>query len=112
MDDFGRIVKQAADAVATEIADDAVAVLFGKALDGMRNIAECIACACLLNPAHHRLIGHLDQPLRFDRHVADQIRPVGIAVPAVDNRRHINVHDIALTQCFCRRNAVADDMVD
>ncbi len=112
MDDFGRIVEQAADTVAAEIADDAVAMLFGKALDRMRNVTKRVACARLINPAHHRFVSDFDQPLGFDRHIADEIGTVGIAVPAINNRGDIDIDDIAVTQRLFRRNTVTDDVID
>ena len=72
MDHLGRGMEIAAEAVAAEIADHAVAVALGKALDGMADVAEMVARLRLGDAAHHRFIGHLDQPPRLHRHVADQ----------------------------------------
>ena len=112
MDHFGRIMEQTADAVPAEIAHHAVAVLLGKTLDRVRDIAEPVARARGINSAHHRFIGHFNQPLGLDRHFTDEISTVGIAVPAINNRGDINIHDITFTQCFVGRNAVAHDMID
>ena len=49
MDDLGRVVEQPAEAVAAEIADDAVAVLLGMGLDGVADVAEMIAGPRLLD---------------------------------------------------------------
>ena len=43
MDDFRRIVEDAAEAVAAKVADDTVAMLFGMALDRMGDVAEAVA---------------------------------------------------------------------
>ena len=50
--------------------------------------------------------------LRLDRHVADQIHAAGVAVPAVEDRGHVDVDDVAVLQRLVARDAVADDMVD
>ncbi len=68
-----------------------------------------LACS---SPEHQALIGHVDQPPRLDRHVADQIHPAGIAVPAVEHRRHVDIDDVAVLERALGRDAVADDMVD
>ena len=49
MNDLGTVVEQAPDAVAAEVADDAVAVTFGMALDRMADVAEVIARLRLLD---------------------------------------------------------------
>jgi hypothetical protein len=60
-------------------------VLLSKSLDRVRDIAEPVACARGINSAHHRFIGHFNQPLGLDRHFTDEIGTVGIAVPAINN---------------------------
>ncbi len=57
MDHFRAVVKQAAKAVAAEIADDAVAMLFGMGLDRIGDIAQPVAGLCLLYPEHQALVG-------------------------------------------------------
>ena len=49
VDDLGAVVEDAADAVAAEIADDAVAIGLGMALDGIGDVAEMIAGPGLLD---------------------------------------------------------------
>ena len=49
MDDLGAVVEDAADAVAAEIADDAVALRLGMALDGVGDVAEMVAGLGLLD---------------------------------------------------------------
>src|SRR3954470_8297533 len=52
VDHFWAVVEQAADAVAAEIADDAVALTFGVALDGVGDIAEMVSGPRLLEAEH------------------------------------------------------------
>src|SRR5690606_6324950 len=112
VDDLGRVVEQPAQAMAAEIAHDAVAVRLGIALDRMGNVAEPRAGLHFRDAAHHRLIGHLDQLLRLDRYLADAIHAARVAVPAVDDRGHVDIDDIAFLERLGPRDAVADDMVD
>jgi hypothetical protein len=49
MDDLGRVVEDLAEAVPAEIADDAVAMLLGMALDRVADVAEMIARPGLLD---------------------------------------------------------------
>ena len=62
--------------------------------------------------AHHALIGDLDQPLGAARNLADRIHAAGIAMPAVEDQRHVDIDDVAFAQRLVRRDAVADHMVD
>ena len=112
VDDFGAVVEQPAEAVAAKIADDAVAIGLGMALDGVGNVAQAVAGPGLLDPQHQAFIGHVDQFPRLDRHVADQIHAAGVAVPAIEQGRDVHVDDVAVLQDLVAGNAVADDMVD
>src|SRR3546814_9290082 len=60
----------------------------------------------LLEAEHQRFVGDLDELLRLDGHVAAQIHTAGIAVPAVQERRHVDIEDVAVLQ-----RAVAGDAV-
>src|SRR5688572_20871480 len=60
MNHLGRIVEHPAEAVAAELAHDAVAMLLGMGLDGARDVAEAIAGARLLDAEHQTLIGDVD----------------------------------------------------
>ena len=112
MDDFGAVVEQPADAVAAEIADDAVAVAFGVALDRVGDVAEPVAGPRLLEAEHQAFVGDVDQLARLQRHVADQVHAAGVAVPAVEDRRDVDVDDVAVLERLVARDSVADDMVD
>src|SRR3954467_2120314 len=112
MDYFGAVVEQAPDAVAAEIADDAVALAFGMPLDGIGDVAEVIAGPRLLEAEHQAFVSDVDQLPRLQRHVADQIHAAGVAVPAIDDGRDVDVDDVAVLERLVARDAVADDVVD
>ena len=112
VDHFRRVVEHLPQAMAAEIADHRIAVALGVALDRVRDIAHPVARLRLLDAQHQTLIGDLDQLARLDRGLADQIHAAGVAVPAVDNRGHVDIDDIALVQFLVAGDAVAHDMVD
>ena len=65
VDDFGAVVEQPAEAVAAEIADDAIAMLFGVRLDCVADVAEAIDRAMRTSEGttiwYLRVIHHLAQ---------------------------------------------------
>ena len=72
-------------------------------LDGVGDVAEVVAGLRLLETEHQAFVGHVDQLARFQRHVADEIHAAGVAVPAVDNRRDVDVDDVAVLERPCRQ---------
>src|SRR5688572_24797703 len=94
VDDLGRIVEDAAEAVAAEIADDAVAIGLGVGLDGMADVAEMVAGPGRGDAADHALIGHVDEAARLDPDVADQEHAAGVPVPAVEDDGDVDVDDV------------------
>lgn len=112
MDYLWFIVENTAKTMAAEIADNAIAMLFGMMLDRGANIAEMIARFCLLDTQHQAFIGDINQPLRLDRHITDQKHPAGVAMPAVKDNRNIDIDDITRFQFLLAGYAVADDVID
>ena len=98
--------------MAAEIADHAIAMLFGMGLDCIANVADAVAGLSGLNAEHQAFISYIDQTLGLHRHVADEEHAAGVAVPAIQLRRHVDVDDVAILQFLVRRNAVANDVVD
>src|SRR3546814_8129390 len=84
MDHFRAVVEHAAQAMAAEIAHDAIAVLFRVPLNGMADVAQRVAGLRLLYAQHQAFIGDLDQAARLDRGFAANIHAAAVAVPAVD----------------------------
>lgn len=112
VDHFRRVVEHLPQTMAAEIADHRIAVPLGVALDRVRNIAHPVARLGLLDAQHQTFIGHLHELARLDRGLADQIHAAGVAVPAIDDRGHVDIDDIALVQFLVAGDAVAHDMVD
>ena len=112
MDDVRLVVEHAPEAMAAEIAHHAHALRLDKTLDGVADVAGGGAGFHRGNAAHHRLIGHLDQPLGLARDCAQRIHPAGIAVPALDDEGDVDIDDVALLQHPVPRHAVADHVID
>src|SRR5581483_6917290 len=99
MDDVGQRVEYPAHAVAAEIAHHRTAFLaFRKGLDRMADVAGGGARPDGGNPAHHGFIGDVHKAGGFPLDVPDQIHAAGVAVPAVQDHRHVDVHDVAVAQ--------------
>src|SRR6202012_338927 len=96
VNDVRLVVEHAAEAVAAEIAHHAHALRLDETLNGMADIAGGGAGLDRGDAAHHRLIGHLDQPLGLAGNRTHRIHPAGIAVPAVDNEGHVDIDDVAV----------------
>src|SRR5204862_5961335 len=113
MQDRGRVVEHAADAVAAEIAHHRIAVALGIALDRIADRADMHPRPHHRDAAHHRLIGDLDQLFGFDRDAfADEVHAAGIAVPTIEDHGHVDVQAVAVHQAAAARAAVAHDVVD
>src|SRR4051794_17207687 len=61
MNDFGRVMEQAPDAVSAKIAHDSVAMLFGMTLDRGPDVAEMVAGTRLLDAEHQAFVSDFDQ---------------------------------------------------
>ena len=106
-------MKDFADAMAAEHIYDRIAVFVSIFLNNRADIAEACTRPDNVNAAHHALISHFAQTGRFQLWLAGIIHAAGIAVPPVNDCRHVNIQNIAVRQfAFIRRNTVADDMVD
>ena len=95
-----------------EIADDAITVLFGVGLYRVTDVADMVAGLGRLDADHQAFIGHIDKPLGLYRHITDEEHAAGVAVPALELRRHVDIDDVAVLQFLVRRDSVANDMVD
>ncbi len=112
MQDVRPVVEHAAQAVAAEIAHHAAALALGIGLDGGADIAGGGARLDGGHAPHQRVIGDLEQPLGGAGDLADRIHAARIAMPAVDDQRHVDIEDVALFQRARTRDAVADHMVE
>ena len=81
--DLRLLVHVAADAVADERLDDREALGLDVLLDGVRDVAEPVADAALLDGGEQRALGHVQQLRRDRRDVADREGAGGVGDPAV-----------------------------
>ena len=107
-----RVVEDAPDAVAAEVAYHGAALALGVALDRVADIAEPRAGPDLGDAAHHGLVGDVDEPARLHARRARVEHAARVAVPAVEDHGHVDVHDVALLQPLVAGDAVADDVID
>ncbi len=111
MQDVRIVVEDAADAVAAEVAHHRCALRFGIGLDGRGDVAEGVAWLHLSQAAFDAFISDVDQAASLGGDRADLVHARGVAVPAVQDRRDVDIDDVAFAQGLFRRNAVADDVV-
>src|SRR3546814_4001904 len=93
-----RRVEHPAQTVPAEIAHHGEALFLDEHLDGVAQVAEGDAGPHDLDPAHQRIVGHVHQPASLHADAADRVHAAGVAVPAVEDHRHVDVEDVALDQ--------------
>src|SRR5258705_1835077 len=106
------LVHLGADAVADELADDAVAAGRGGVLDRGRDVAEVGAGNGGRDAGHHRQAGRVDELGDLGAGGADDERPGAVAMPAVVDGPGIDRYDLALADQPLTRDAVDDLVVD
>ena len=62
--------------------------------------------------AHQRLVRHVQQHAGARAGLARHVHAAGVAVPAIEHGRDIDVQDVAVHQPPLARDTVADDVVD
>ena len=110
--DVGAVVEDLAKSVPAEIAHDAAALGFGIGLDGGADMPGGSAGLHGRDAALQGLVGDADEPLGAARDAPDRKHAARVAVPTVDDERHIDVDDVALAQGLGPGNAVTHDVVD
>src|SRR5215469_7082 len=83
MDDVGLVVEQPPQSMAAEIAHHAHVLGLDIALNGGADVAGRGARPDRINAAHHRLVGHADEPVGAPRDLADRKHPARIPVPPI-----------------------------
>src|SRR3546814_10721729 len=96
MHDFGRVVKDPAKAMTTEVADNTVPEFFRMPLDRIADVAHGIPGLCLLDAQHHACITHFNQTPPLDRRLTDDTHSAGVAVPAVHDDGDVDIVDVAV----------------
>src|SRR5690242_14031057 len=98
MQNVGPVVEHAAEAMAAEITHHAAALAFGVCLDSGADISGSGAGLDGGYAPHERVVGDLEQSLSCPGDLADAIHAARIAVPAVDDERHVDIENVALFQ--------------
>ena len=107
-------VEAATDAVTAVVFDNAEAVFVGDVLDGAADIVPvCASFASSADAFFHAELGGVHKFAGNVRDLADAEHGGGIAVVAGEDRRDVDVHDVAILEDgVCIRDAVADNFVD
>src|SRR5262245_44466513 len=85
---------------------------FDISLDCVTDVAACCSWPDRGNAAHHRLVCNVDQTLGATWNFADRKHAAGIAVPTVEDERHVNIDDISIFQWFVAGNSVTHDVIE
>ncbi len=112
MQHAGRIVENPPDAMAAEIADDGEPLALRQLLDGMADVNQLHARAHDLDSRHHGAVCRIHQALGLHAGLAHIEHTAGIAMPAVEDDRHIDIEDVTVHQLALPRNAVTDHVID
>jgi len=113
VEDVGLFVETEADAVATKVPHDAVAILLRVLLDVEPDLAEVFARLDLLDANLQTLGGDGDELLGLVGDLADREHPAGVAVVTLDDASHVDVDDVTLGEDRVRRrDTVTDHLVD
>src|SRR5689334_2503824 len=96
--DVRLVMEQAAKAVPAEITHHAHVLRLDVGLDGVSDITARRAGLDCGDTAHHRLVRYVNQTLGAPRNLADRKHAAGIAVPAIQDQRHIDVDDVSFLQ--------------
>ena len=91
-------VHMAAYAVAHIIANYAISLRLGDALNGMSDVAKMIAGTCGREARPHAFLSGLKQHGNIARYLADRIRPGIISNPAINRGACINRKNIAFVK--------------
>src|SRR3982074_751272 len=108
-----RIMEYLADAMTAKITHRRKALRPRYRLNCRTNVAKGCAGPDRVNAGEHRFVRLLDQALGQDRNSADLEGAAGVAMPAGQQGRYVDVDDLALAQVLgVGRNAVRDHMID
>ena len=105
-------MEKLAQTMTAKVLHHRTALGFGEFLNGMANIARCIARFDGFDAEHERVIGDLREALGAAVDLSHGIHTRGVAVPTVNNDCDIYIDNIAVFERLGVRNAVADHMVD
>src|SRR3954452_12787590 len=104
--DLGLLVHVAADAVADQRADDREALGLDVLLDGVRDVAEAVARAALLDGGEQRALGHVEELGSDRRDLADGEGAGGVGHPAVLHDADVDGDDVSAVELELARDAM------
>ena len=106
---IGVFVHMTTNAMAHIIANNAISLRLGDALNGMANVTEMIASTRSREARPHAFLSSLEQHGNITRYFTDGIRPGIISNPAINCGARINRKNIAFAKnCLRRGNAMHD----
>src|SRR5205807_6369448 len=111
MQNLRLLVELAADAVTAEFTHHGKAVAFGVALYRRADVAQGRAGLDRANATPHRVEGHFTQTLGLDRRRSDIEHTAAVAVKAVLDHGHVDVHDVAGFELFVAGDAMTDHVI-
>src|SRR5262245_47425331 len=98
--------------MAAEVANHAHVLRFDISLDRVTDIPARCPGPDGGGAAHHRLMCDVDQPFGPPRNFPDGKHPAGIAMPAVQDERHVDIDDVPILQWLVAGNAMTHDVVE
>src|SRR4029453_13758398 len=109
---IGLIMEQSAKAMAAEVAHHAHVLRFDISLDCVTDIPARCPGPDGGDATHHSLMRDMHKPFGPPRNLADGKHSAGIAVPAVQDERYVDIDDIAILQWFVAGNAMTHNVVE
>ena len=105
-------MKLLTNAVAAKLAHDGKALPLGKLLNRKTNVTQPDTRLDAHDALPHGFKSNAAQAFGGNGTIADQKHAAGVAVPAVFDDRHVDVHDVAFFKWLVIRYAVAHLVVD
>ena len=100
-------------AVSAKVAHHREPVLFGVALDSVSDVADKAIRLCRLHAQFKAFLCHTHKLFLLRRGFSDYEHAGGVGIVSVENRRHVDIDDVAFLEDFVlRRNAVANHLVN
>lgn len=110
--DAGLLVETTADSVTLELADNLVVLLLREAIDRSSDVDDSAERLDGVDADPQSIERRLNEAFGVRSDFADQERFGRVAMPAVDDARQVDVHDVAALQNVVVRDAMADDFID
>lgn len=106
------LVKIATDAVTLKVSYDFVALLLGVVVNRSADVADITKGLDGVDSDPQTIKGYLHQPPSFIADVANGERFGLVAMPTINQRRDVDVDDVAVTQFTLIGDTVTDNLID